>query len=73
MAMTEILLGPKSATELTSGLNAGKLALETEVVIDAASVFDSIAAADVKCPSDVSMHIHIVKMKNFCATSRLVD
>ena len=36
MAMTEILLGPKSATELTSGLNDGKLALETEVVIDAA-------------------------------------
>lgn len=74
MTMTEVLLGPKSATELTNGLNAGKLALEAEVVIDAASVYDAIAAADVKCPSDVSMHIHIVKMKELLCnkqTSRL--
>lgn len=74
MTMTEILLGPKSATKLTNGLNAGKLALEAEVVIDAASVYDAIAAADVKCPSDVSMPIHIVKMKELLCnkqTSRL--
>ena len=71
MAMTEVLLGPKSATELTDGLNAGKLALETEVVIDAASVYDAIAAADVKCPSDVSMHIHIVKMKELLCNKQI--
>jgi len=74
MTMTEILLGPKSATKLTNGLNAGKPALEAEVVIDAASVYDAIAAADVKCPSDVSMPTHIVKMKELLCnkqTSRL--
>lgn len=73
MTMTEVLLGPKSATELTNGLNAGKLALEAEVVIDAASVYDAIAAADVKCPSDVSMHIHIVKMKELLCNKQTMQ
>ena len=65
MAITEILQGTMTATALSDTLEAGKLALELDVVIDAAAVYENLIVEEtkLKTPSDVGMLIHALKMK----------
>ena len=65
MAITEILQGTMTATVLSDALEAGKLALELDVVIDAAAVYENLIVEEtkLKTPSDVGMLIHALKMK----------
>ena len=65
MAITDILQGTMTATALSDTLEAGKLALELDVVIDAAAVYENLIVEEtkLKTPSDVGMLIHALKMK----------
>ena len=65
MAITEVLQGTMTAATLSDALEAGKMALELDVVIDAAAVYENLIVEEtkLKTPSDVAMLIHALKMK----------
>ena len=65
MAITEVLQGTVTAATLSDALEAGKMALELDVVIDAAAVYENLIVEEtkLKTPSDVAMLIHALKMK----------
>ena len=65
MAITEVLQGNMTAATLSDALEAGKMALELDVVIDAAAVYENLIVEEtkLKTPSDVAMLIHALKMK----------
>ena len=52
LALAEVLSGPKSSNLLAALLDSGKLSLETELIRDAASVYDAAIALETKCPSE---------------------
>ena len=54
-----------TAATLSDALEAGKLALELDVIIDAAAVYENLIVEEtkLKTPSDVGMLIHALKMK----------
>lgn len=51
LTLTEVLEGPSTACALADKFEAGKLALEADLVIDAASVFDHTATAEPRAPT----------------------
>ena len=60
LVLAELLTGPMSAKELEEKFETGDMPLQTELVIDAASVFDSVASKEPKIPTDASMTIHML-------------
>ena len=63
MTMSEILLGNMSAGNLAALHESGKLALNLDLVIDAAAVFENLITEETKTPTDPSMLIHALKLK----------
>ena len=51
LTLTEVLEGPSTARALADKFEAGKLALEADLVIDAASAFDHTATAEPRAPT----------------------
>lgn len=72
LAMTEVLSGHKTATELARVQELGKNCLEMETIIDARSVFDCVAAPAVKTTTDQLMLIHALKLKELLARKSLL-
>ena len=56
-------MGTMSAGELATLHESGNLALSLDVVIDAAAVFENLITEETKTPTDPSMLIHALKMK----------
>ena len=65
MTITEVLQGTTTAATLSDALETGKMAIELDVVIDAAAVYENLIVEEtnLKTPSDVAMLIHALKMK----------
>ena len=72
LAMTEVLTGCKSASELAAIQENGQNTLELLAFLDARSVYDCVAAADTKSTTDQMMLIHALKLKD-CLALRLVS
>ncbi|CAK9100705.1 unnamed protein product, partial [Durusdinium trenchii] len=67
----EVLEGTTSASILAERFENGKLTLGTDLVIDAAAVFDHIAAHEAKVPHDASMTIHSLKARELLSDGKL--
>lgn len=63
LALTEILTGTKTASELANIQEHGKHAIKADLVLDAKSVYDSVCSSEVKSTSDKLMLIHALKLK----------
>ena len=75
LTLTEVLEGPSTACALADKFEAGKLALEADLVIDAASVFDHTATTEPRTPHDATMTIHSLKLRELlesCKLTRLI-
>ncbi|CAK8987156.1 unnamed protein product [Durusdinium trenchii] len=66
-----VLEGTTSASILAERFENGKLTLGTDLVIDAAAVFDHIAAHEAKVPHDASMTIHSLKARELLSDGKL--
>ena len=67
LAMTEVLTGCRSATAMAEIQENGLHSLESDIIIDARSVFECVKAADVKATTDKPMLIHALKLKEVLA------
>ena len=63
MAFTEIQIPNLSASKLSHLEESGKLAVSIEGVIDAKSVFDSLTVTDIKVPSEASLIMILLSIK----------
>lgn len=70
MTMTELLLGEKTADELSSLHEAGNLPLKSELIIDAASVFESAIAPEPRAPNDQPLLIHLLKLRELMSAQQ---
>ena len=71
LTLCEVLEGTTSASILAERFENGKLTLGTDLVIDAAAVFDHIAAHEAKVPHDASMTIHSLKARELLSDGKL--
>ena len=71
LTLCEVLEGTKSASQLADRFESGRLSLESDLVIDAASVFEHIAAQEHKIPQDSTMTIHGLKLREVLKTEKL--
>ena len=63
LALTEVLTGGRSARALADLQENGENALQSDLIIDAKSVFECVAAADTKSTTDKLMLCHALKLK----------
>eukprot|EP00435_Cladocopium_sp_Y103_P048141 s730_g14.t1 len=71
LTLTEVLEGPCTACALADKYESGNLALEADLIIDAASVFDHTATAEPRAPHDATMTIHSLKLRELLETGKL--
>eukprot|EP00435_Cladocopium_sp_Y103_P057887 s677_g20.t1 len=71
LAMCEVLEGTCSAEALAKRYEEGRLPLETDLVIDAAVVFDYISHREARTPHDATMTIHGLKLRELLQTGKL--
>ena len=63
MACTEISTPNLTASKLSQLEESGKLSMPIEAVIDAKSVFDSLTVTDIKVPSEASLIMILLSVK----------
>ena len=71
LTMCEVLEGTCSAESLAERYESGKLTLETDLVIDAAAVYDHISHREARTPHDATMTIHGLKLRELLQTGKL--
>ena len=71
LTMCEVLEGTCSAEKLASRFEDGKLSLDSDLVIDAAAVYDHIAHDEARIPHDSTMTIRGLKLRELLATGKL--
>ena len=71
LTMCEVLEGTCSAEKLASRFEDGKLSLDSDLVIDAAAVYDHISHDEARIPHDSTMTIHGLKLRELLATGKL--
>lgn len=67
LAMTEVLSGPRSASQLANMQELGQNVLPLDLMIDAKSVYDSVSTPDPKATTDKLMLIHVLKLRELLA------
>ena len=70
--LTEIQLGSHKASKLLELQNAGSLAFEHHLCIDARSVFDAVANTGTPKPAEEHMTLHVLKLQEWLR-EKLVD
>ena len=70
-AITEILCGVMSASEMVITLDSGKLTIPVDLYIDARAVFDSVTAKHVKTPADKILLIHALSLREHLTRRRV--
>ena len=68
LTMTEILNQAPSASQLTAWEEKGMLTLSIHGVIDARSVFDALAADEIRPPSEISLIMMLCGIKEMLRT-----
>ena len=71
LLITELLIGPTTSAKLADMHDSGTLPLETELVIDAASVFESAISVEPKVPNDATRLIHVLKLRELMSMRQL--
>jgi hypothetical protein len=71
LTLTEVLEGPSSACALADKFETGRLSLESDLIIDAASVFDHTSTTEPRAPHDSTMTIHALKLRELLETRKL--
>eukprot|EP00435_Cladocopium_sp_Y103_P067560 s366_g30.t1 len=71
LTMCEVLEGTCSAEILAERYEDGKLTLESDLVIDAAAVYDHISHDEARIPHDSTMTIHGLKLRELLQTGKL--
>ena len=71
LTLTEVLKGPSSACALADKFETGRLSLESDLIIDAASVFDHTSTTEPRAPHDSTMTIHALKLRELLETRKL--
>ena len=71
LTMCEVLEGTCSAEKLASRFEDGNLSLDSDLVIDAAAVYDHISHDEARIPHDSTMTIHGLKLRELLATGKL--
>ena len=69
--MCEVLEGISTAEALAKRYEDGKLTLETDLLIDAAAVYDHISHNEARIPHDATMAIHGLKLRELLQTGKL--
>eukprot|EP00973_Karenia_brevis_P039003 5385281-Karenia_brevis.AAC.1 len=71
-ALTEVMIGTQSPTQLQALDDTNKLPLKLHVVIDALSVFSALIPPDIKPPSESSMLIQLLIVKELLLQGRII-
>eukprot|EP00435_Cladocopium_sp_Y103_P051132 s594_g15.t1 len=71
LTLCEVLEGTCSADSLAKRFEEGKLSLESDLVIDAAAVYDHVSHDEARIPHDSTMTIHGLKLRELLQTGKL--